>query len=540
MSVSNTSTKRQYSMTKLFSTSLLTVNGRIIRTISSTLFTAALVCLSSLSFSQTGTITLSKEVLKDKIKGGWAGQTIGVTFGGPTEFRFCGTMIQDYVPIEWYDGYLKHTMENNAGLYDDVYMDLTFVDVFEKHGLDAPVTEFAKAYANAGYMLWHANQAGRYNILHGIGAPKSGHWLNNPHADCIDYQIESDFAGLMSPGMPNTASEISDKIGHIMNYGDGWYGGVYVGAMYTLAFTSNDIPFIVKESLKTIPEQSRFHQVISDVIRWHSQYPNDWKQTWFEIEKKWTEDFGCPDGVFVPFNIDATVNAAYVVLGLLYGNGDFTRTLDISTRAGQDSDCNPSSAGGILGAVLGYDKIPAYWKQGLKDAEPIDFKYTTMSLNDVYETGFKHALQVIAKNGGKTDGNSVTIRTQSPKPVRLEQSFEGHHPVEKKYVGKTLTSDYSFEFDGNGFVVLGESARWDSKSTYAGRMEVYIDDKLTETVELPASYTTRRYELCWKYQLPKQKHRVKLKLLNPDQSQPVKLNAYIVYSDAKAPTSATK
>jgi hypothetical protein len=100
--------------------------------------------------------------------GGWAGQTIGVTFGGPTEFRFCGTMIQDYQPIKWYDGYLKHTMENNAGLYDDIYMDLTFVDIFEKKGLDAPVEEFANAYSKAGYALWHANQAGRYNILHRI------------------------------------------------------------------------------------------------------------------------------------------------------------------------------------------------------------------------------------------------------------------------------------------------------------------------------------------------------------------------------------
>ena len=212
------------------------------------------------------TITLTKEVLRDKIMGGWAGQTIGVTFGGPTEFRFCGTMIQEYRPIAWYDGYIKNTMENNPGLYDDIYMDLTFVDIFEQKGLDAPIEDFANAYARAGYMLWHANQVGRYNILHGIAAPKSGHWINNPHADCIDYQIESDFAGLMSPGMPNTASQISDKIGHIMNYGDGWYGGVYMGAMYALAFTSNDIQFIVREGLKTIPQQSRFYKVIQDVI----------------------------------------------------------------------------------------------------------------------------------------------------------------------------------------------------------------------------------------------------------------------------------
>ncbi|MCW3118295.1 MAG: ADP-ribosylglycohydrolase family protein, partial [Chitinophagaceae bacterium] len=219
-----------------------------------------LVCvltLVSTGFSQVKTITLTKEKLKDKIMGGWAGQTIGVTFGGPYEFGFQGTFIGDYQPLKWYDGYLKNTMIHNPGLYDDLYMDLTFVDVFEKYGLDAPVDSFANAFANAGYMLWHANQAGRYNILHGIKAPFSGQWKNNPHADCIDYQIESDFAGLMSPGMPNTASAISDKIGHIMNYGDGWYGGVFVGAMYSLAFTSGVINYIITQALKTVPAKSK-------------------------------------------------------------------------------------------------------------------------------------------------------------------------------------------------------------------------------------------------------------------------------------------
>src|SRR6478752_3880298 len=286
-----------------------------------------------LTSAQTSTtFGLSKQQLKDKIKGGWAGQTIGVTFGGPYEFRFQGTFIGDYQSLKWYDGYLKNTMINNPGLYDDLYMDLTFVDVFEKYGLDAPVDSFAFAFANAGYKLWHANQAARYNLLNGIKSPASGNWKNNPHADCIDYQIEADFAGLMCPGMPNAASAISDKIGHIMNYGDGWYGGVYLGALYTLAFTSNDIPAIVAEALKTIPAKSEFYQCINDVIASHKKYPDDWKQTWLMVQKKWADDIGCPDGVFRPFNIDAKVNAAYVVIGLLYGKGDFTRTLEISTR----------------------------------------------------------------------------------------------------------------------------------------------------------------------------------------------------------------
>ena len=51
---------------------------------------------------------------------------------------------------------------------------------------------------------------------------------------------------------------------------------------------------------------------MSDVIRWHKEYPDDWKRTWFECEKKWSSDIGCPDGVFVPFNIDAVINIGYL------------------------------------------------------------------------------------------------------------------------------------------------------------------------------------------------------------------------------------
>ncbi len=476
--------------------------------------------------------SINKAVLEDKIKGGWAGQTIGVTFGGPYEFRFNGTFIGDYQSLKWYDGYLKKSMIEIPGLYDDLYMDLTFVDVFEKQGLDAPVDAFANAYANAGYVLWHANQVGRYNILNGIKAPQSGHWINNPHADCIDYQIEADFAGLMSPGMPNAASAISDKIGHIMNYGDGWYGGVFVGAMYSLTFTSSDVNYIVNEAIKTVPAQSNFYKCITDVIGWYKKYPTDWKQTWLEVQKKWANDVGCPEGVFVPFNIDATVNSAYVVIGLLYGQGDFTKSLEISTRCGQDADCNPSTVGGILGAMLGYSKIPAYWKLGLKEAEDIDFKYTTMSLNDVYQVGLKHAIQNIEKNGGYVKGDVVTILAQKPSPVRFEKSFDGHYPLTKIPLTFSADNELSFEFEGIGFVIRGETAKWESeKVDFVINSEVYIDGKLVETPKLPANYTIRRYDLAWKYQLPKGKHTVKFKITNPSEKHLITYTEALVYTD---------
>jgi hypothetical protein len=481
--------------------------------------------------------TLTKALLQDKIKGGWAGQVIGCTFGGPTEFDYRGTMIQDYQPIDWDDTRLEWYYTHAPGLYDDIYMDLTFVDVIEREGVDAPASSHASAFAHAGYSLWHANQSARYNILNGTGPPSSGYWENNPHSEDIDFQIEADFAGLMNPGMANSSSAMCDRVGHIMNYGDGWYGGVYVAAMYALAFYSENVDFVVREALRTIPEESQFYQCIRDVIDWHESFPDDWKRTWFEVEKRWSSDIGCPNGVFESFNIDAKINAAYIVIGLLYGEGDFGRTLDISTRCGQDSDCNPASAGGILGAMIGYSAIPESWKAGLGRVEDMDFKYTTISLNDAYDMSFRHALKMIRRNGGQTDGNEVEIPLEEPVAVKYERGFEGHYPIRSMEVewdenrlvpgGK---QDYSFRFNGKGFVVLGGAGKTGEQPGELDlRLDVYVDGGLVEEAVLPTKFQSRRNEVTWKYNLEEGPHEVRIEWKNPTKGYRVDLNRVIIY-----------
>lgn len=476
-------------------------------------------CTKSKIIKDGESIVLSKDILQDKIKGGWAGQVIGCTYGGPTEFKFKGSMIQSYNPIPWNDSIMLWWYKNAPGLYDDVYMDLTFVDVFERYGIDAPADSHAVAYANAEYMLWHANQAGRYNVLNGIMPPMSGHWKNNPHADCIDFQIEADFAGLMSPGMPNYSNSVCDKVGHIMNYGDGWYGGVYVAAMYSLAFVSNEVHYIVSEALNTIPKESNFYKCMSDVILWHNQNPSDWKKTWFEVEKKWTQDISCPDGIFNSFNIDATVNSAYVIIGLLYGDSDYGKTLDISTRCGQDSDCNPATAGGILGTILGYKNIPEYWKQGIDKVENLDFKYTTVSLNDAYKMGFEQSLKVIEKNGGKNNTNDVLIKYQSPKAVQYEKSFPDMYPFDKvDAISINKYKLFEFTFTAKGIVIPGSITMVNKKvqDDYVALIQVSIDDLITDTITMPVNYINRKHEIYWNYDLTNKKHKLTLSWINSD------------------------
>ncbi|HJN43203.1 MAG: ADP-ribosylglycohydrolase family protein [Vicinamibacterales bacterium] len=487
------------------------------------------------------TVTMSAETLRDKIKGAWAAQTIGVTYGYPVEFRFNSERVPDERELPWYDGYLLETFSDRPGVYDDIYMDLTFVQVLEDEGMDAPAQAFADAFANADYSLWFANQIARYNVLNGLRPPESGHWLNNPAADDIDFQIEADFAGVMAPGMVNSAVDISDRVGHIMNYGDGWYGGVFVASMYALAFVQDDIETIVRQAIDVIPAESDFHQVVMDVIALHDENPDDWKHAWDGIHTKWADTDLGPRGLMSPFNIDAKINAAWVALGLLYGDGDFSRTLEIATRAGDDADCNPSSAAGILGTVYGYERIPDFWTQGLRDVESLDFAYTTISLNDAYELSYKHAVQMIRRGGGQVDDDSVTIRIQTPNTVPFEDAFENHVAQERRRLTVpngdqpvVLSDTYSFDFDGVGFALLGTASTEGEDHVFTA--ELYVDGELVETAEWPTAFTTRRFYLFWKYALPDGEHEAEVRLVNPTDHAQVTLEALVVYGAESADT----
>lgn len=508
------------------------------------LLLSAIFLLLALCFVlHTRTVKLSKSELMDKIKGGWAGQTIGCAYGGPTEFCYRGVMIPDETPIVYPEHHLQHFFDRSPGLYDDIYMDLTFVNVLSRLGLDAPVDSVAHAYAYAPYPLWHANQAARYNIQHGILPPASGHWRNNPHADCIDYQIEADYAGLMSPAMPNAASALSNRIGHIMNYGDGWYGGVFVGAMYALAFVENDVEAIVTKALKTIPRNTKFYRCLSDVIRWYKEDPTDWKRAWQLYNERWSDDVGCPELVLAPGNIDATMNSAYVAIGLLFGQGDFGRTLEISTRCGQDSDCNPSTAGGVLATMLGYSRIPEEWMPNVREVENRPFAYTDISLSSAYSMTYELALQQIIRNGGRVSDDAVRIKAQKPRAVQWEQGFPDMHPVlltENVLLSDTTQAEpLTLSFEGKGIAVYGQLSCPDKD--YSAELEVSVDGKTDRVVNLPADFLQRTADcLYWNYNLPEGSHTVSFRLLNPRSGAEVRAYKVIRYLSDSSVQEANK
>jgi hypothetical protein len=100
-------------------------------------------------------------------------------------------------------------------------------------------------------------------------------------------------------------------------------------------FYHSDPEKLVSGALSVIPAKTKFHDCISDVLSFYKQYPDDWKSAWFELQKKWDRDVGCPKGVFLSFNIDAKINSAYVALALLYGRVILRGRLTLQRAAGR-------------------------------------------------------------------------------------------------------------------------------------------------------------------------------------------------------------
>ncbi len=237
---------------------------------------------------------------------------------------------------------------------------------------------------------------------------------------------------MIAPGMPQYPVEAGEKFGRLVCYGDGIYGGQFVGAMYSLAFFENDMEKVVASALQYIPKESQYYECISDVLSQFKKYPDDWRKAWEFINAKYHKDidyrqFSCT--IANGFNIDAKINGAYIVMGLLYGKGDFERTIKISMMCGQDSDCNPSNAAGVLGTAIGYAKMSDVYKQIDNEQK---FYYTDYSFPEVIDVSTQLAEKLVAREGGrieKTDiGENWIINKKRPQLRPVEQSFSPRSP----------------------------------------------------------------------------------------------------------------
>ncbi len=161
--------------------------------------------------------------------------------------------------------------------------------------------------------------------------------------------------------------------------------------------------------------------------------PQDWQATWNRINAKYQLNpdyrrYSCTDENFdASFNIDAKINGAYVVLGLLYGNGDLLKSMQIAMRAGQDLDCNPASAAGVLFTTHGFSQLSGEFTAGLDRNQK--WEYTSYNFDALIDVCEKLARQVVLKEGGRIEKDAngedvLVIPLQQPQPGPLEQSWQ--------------------------------------------------------------------------------------------------------------------
>ena len=447
----------------------------------------------------------------DKMKAGWIGQMAGVGWGAPTEFHFNGVIM----PLDKMPKWRPQTI--NQFHQDDIYVEMTFLRTLELYGMDVSIRRAGIDFANSRYPLWHANNAGRTLLRSGIAPPDSGHPNFNKHADDIDYQIEADFAGLIAPGLPNVAVKLGETFGRLMNYGDGLYGGQFVGGMYAEAFFEDDPVKLVKAGLECIPRQSQYAECIRDVLKWYKQNPDDWEKTWQLINKKYHLNtayrrFSC-SGPQSSFNIDAKINGAYIVMGMLYGERDPDETIIISTRCGQDSDCNPSNSGGILFTTIGFEKLPDRFKSALNPEGK--FSHTPYNFPMLIKVCEKLVRQSVIKAGGRIEkdasGQEVfVIPFRKPRPTRLEQCWEPGPIANSRFTkqelakitataGRDMSEAISKFAPGWKVSKCGDDMSPGLRAEWAGRKNVLMTHPLSRTtgcvlskkVKIPAGKKTK-------------------------------------------------
>jgi len=187
----------------------------------------------------------------------------------------------------------------------------------------------------------------------GIEPPKSG---EHEIGEAIGGQMKGEIWGLICPGRPDLAAEYARRDGVVAHCRNGVYGEQFIAAMMSAAFHEKSIPKLIETGLSAIPNDSKYAEVIREVVATHAR-GTDWR----EVRKIVVDKY---PGICNPVYSEA----ALVTLALLYGDGDFEKSINIAARCGNDTDCNAASVGALIGCIHGARAIPTKWKEPIGDS----------------------------------------------------------------------------------------------------------------------------------------------------------------------------
>jgi hypothetical protein len=299
--------------------------------------------------------TITTYELFDRLRGMWVGQLIGNAAGRETEGVYSGAAPNPDASVPWI---IKQVWDGD----DDTDVEYVALHILETAGFGCNSYDIAEQWLDhiTGDGIYIANRQAWYLMLDGHLPPETGCRARNEHWYSIDAQIGTEVLGAVSPGLPQAAVDLAGRFGCITNEGFPVHAAQFYAAMYSQAFFEPNVMQLVSDGLEAVPTSSRTHQVVSDVLAWYLDDAQDGSLDWRATRRKLHDAYQGADSFGRYYNwVESTINTGATVLALLYGQGDFRATVQIAVMAGWDCDCNPATAGGLLGIIHGFSGLPA-------------------------------------------------------------------------------------------------------------------------------------------------------------------------------------
>ena len=293
-------------------------------------------------------IILNYETFKDKVYACWVGKNIGGTMGAPYEYT------RDILDVKGFATEPSVVLPN-----DDLDLQLVWLLAVEKIGAKAITTStLGEFWLSFIVPNWNEYGIGKTNLERGLMAPLSGDYQND-WQNSNGAWIRTEIWACLAPGAPDVASKYSIADAQVDHgAGEGTYAAAFVSAMQSSAFVINDLRKCIEIGLSKIPENCRMADSVRTVLKCYDEGKTAIETRNIILERNM--DIG--NGWF-----ESPSNVSYAIIGLLYGGGDFKKSMLTAINCGDDTDCTAATVGATLGILGGMDIIPKDWQRHIGD-----------------------------------------------------------------------------------------------------------------------------------------------------------------------------
>lgn len=273
--------------------------------------------------------------LLDKIHGCWYGKCLGGAAGAPVEG------LKELIHIDDFTKIYNPDIPN-----DDLDLQLLWLDVLEKKGTIISSDDLAQAWEKkCSYVM---SEYGYFikNYLRGVRAPYSGIINNSFFKEGMGCPIRAEIWGMISVGNPQLASQYAYMDATLDHADNSVYAEQMLAVMCSEAFFESDTKKLLIKGMESIPKSSKLYKCAQLVL---NEYVKD--TPYIDVRTKILNKFGHPDFT------NSIQNLGFSFIGLLYGESDMRKTINVTLKCGYDVDCTCGCAASIVGIINGYNKL---------------------------------------------------------------------------------------------------------------------------------------------------------------------------------------